>query len=127
MDSPVRPGSIGDPTHGVKADGDKNRLDLLDVEWMEEVGQVLTFGARKYDAHNWRKGMQFSRLIAACMRHLFAFARGENNDPETGMSHLAHASCCLMFLWSHAKYRKADLDDRVTALDYVPKTEGQAC
>jgi len=23
---------------------------------------------------------------------------GEKNDPETGLSHLAHASACLMFL-----------------------------
>ncbi len=31
-------------------------------------------------------------------RHIFAWWGGEDKDPETGFSHLAHAGCCLLFL-----------------------------
>lgn len=96
---------------GTKYDSDKNRLDLLSSTWIEGVGKVLTFGAKKYAAHNWRKGIQTSRLMGAAFRHLFAFNRGEDVDPETGLSHLYHASCCLMFV-SELLETKPELDDR---------------
>lgn len=83
---------------GVKHDIGKNPLDLLPFGALEDVGRVLEFGAKKYSAWNWSKGMVYSRLIAASLRHIFAFAKGENNDPETGISHIAHALCCLLFL-----------------------------
>lgn len=97
-------------TGGVKFDGDKPRMDLLDPYAIEQLSQVLTFGARKYAAHNWRKGLHKSRLIAAALRHLFAYLRGEDKDPETGLSHAAHAMCCCMFLLGLE--HRADLDDR---------------
>ena len=50
---------------GTKHDQEKTRLDLLSPRWLEGVGKVLTFGARKYDSWNWAKGIQRSRLFAA--------------------------------------------------------------
>lgn len=82
-----------------------------------ENGVVVESGA-----NNWRKGIKLSRLIAALMRHLFAFARGEDSDPETGLPHLAHAGCCLMFLAALHKQRP-DLDDRPKWSDYGPPQE----
>lgn len=96
---------------GDKFDGGKPRLDLLDGELINEIGRVLEFGARKYAEQNWRKGIRVSRLLGACLRHVFAFLGGEDNDPESGLSHLGHAGCCLMFtLWTVR--RRPDLDDR---------------
>lgn len=86
---------------GLKFDAGKPGLELLPFESLVEIAKVLDFGAKKYAAHNWRKGMGWGRLIGALLRHTFAFARGENNDPETGLSHLAHAGCCLLFLLSY--------------------------
>lgn len=94
-----------------KHDNEKNRLDLLPVESLEEIAKVLTFGAKKYADWNWAKGFKWSRLIGASMRHLFAFARGEDKDPESGLSHLAHLGCCVLFLIYHEKHHK-NLDDR---------------
>jgi len=96
---------------GTKHDGEKVRLDLLSSLWIEGVGSVLTFGSKKYSAHNWRKGIVLSRLLGACLRHVFAFLKGEDKDPETGLSHLSHASCCLMFA-SELYETRPDLDDR---------------
>lgn len=95
----------------VKQDGDKSRFDLLPWSALEEISAVLAFGAKKYDDHNWRKGFKWSRLYAACFRHLAAHIRGENKDPETGLSHLAHAACCILFLLEHEQF-KLGTDDR---------------
>ena len=97
-------------TEGMKFDGDKTRMDLLDAGAIEQLAQVLTFGARKYAAHNWRKGISKSRLLAAALRHLFAYLSGEDKDPESGLSHVAHAMCCCMFLLGLES--RSDLDDR---------------
>lgn len=83
---------------GIKADMGKSRMDLLDPYAIDQLAKVLTFGANKYDAHNWREGIVYSRLIAASLRHIFAFLEGEDRDPESGLQHTAHAMCNLMFL-----------------------------
>jgi hypothetical protein len=95
---------------GVKYDNGKPRMDLLDSYAVEQLAAVLTFGAQKYDSHNWRKGIAKSRLIAAALRHLFAYLGGEDTDPETGLSHAAHAMCCCMFLLGLE--HRIELDDR---------------
>jgi len=96
---------------GLKYDSGKPRLDLLDAEALEDLARVLAFGAEKYAAHNWRNGISYGRLIAAALRHLFAFLRGQECDEESGLPHLSHAMCCLMFLSWMAKHRP-DMDDR---------------
>lgn len=98
---------------GVKHDDDKPRMDLLDSYAIEQLATVLGFGAKKYAAHNWRKGLGKSRLIAAALRHLFAHLKGEDLDPESGLSHAAHAMCCCMFLLGLS--HRTDLDDRYKA------------
>lgn len=100
-----------DDEKGTKFDDGKTPLNLLSSKWLLGVGEVLKFGAKKYEAHNWRRGIASSRLIDAASRHLLAFNDGEDNDPETGLSHLLHASCCLMFLYELSQ-TKPELDDR---------------
>jgi hypothetical protein len=84
---------------GRKDDSEKNRLDLLTFAAIEEIGRVLTFGAKKYDDDNWKKVPNLRRrYLAAGLRHVFAWARGQRNDPETGFHHLAHGACCFLFV-----------------------------
>lgn len=99
-----------DADAAIKKDEGKNRLELLPILALEETGKVLTLGAKKYADHNWRKGFDWSRLEGACMRHLTAFMRGEDYDPESGLLHLAHLNCEVMFLLEHqlAGYGKDD-------------------
>jgi len=44
-------------------------------------------------------------------RHMYAFADGEDMDKETGLSHLAHARCCMAFLLEYQGV-KIGTDDR---------------
>ena len=101
-----------EPGAALHFDDGKSRLDLVDSRWIEAVGHVLGFGAKKYDDHNWTRGIVWSKLIGSALRHIFAFARGEDNDPESGRPHLAHASCCLMMLYGITQ-RYPQLDDRM--------------
>lgn len=96
---------------GLKFDQDKPPMDLIDNDYLVELAKVLGFGARKYAAHNWRGGINYSRLIAAAYRHLGAINSGEDIDSESGLSHTGHLACCVMFLNSMMLHRK-DLDDR---------------
>lgn len=96
---------------GRKDDDGKPRTDLLSAIALEGTACVLAHGAKKYGPHNWRRGIKWSRLIAALLRHTFAFMRGEDLDPETGLPHLDHMSCCVTFLQEFFRTR-ADLDDR---------------
>ena len=83
---------------GRKYDGEKPKMYLLPPKALLEVSKVLTFGAAKYDEHNWKKldNIQ-NRYSGAALRHIFAHIDGEEYDEETGLDHLAHAICCLMF------------------------------
>ena len=78
-------------------DSDKLRWDLLPIDCVEEVVKILTFGASKYGPNNWQ-GVEPDRYYAALMRHLSASRQGEMNDSETGLSHLSHAMCNVIFL-----------------------------
>ncbi len=102
---------------GTKYDDNKPRMELIDAEWLEEVANIMGFGAKKYAAHNWRAGISVSRLLGAALRHLFAVVRGEDTDPESGYSHLGHLSCCTMFLYWTLKHRP-ELDDRYKKRTY---------
>jgi hypothetical protein len=98
-------------TTGLKLDKEKARVDLVDFEFVEGLGHVLGFGAKKYAAHNWRGGIHFSRLLGAAIRHIGALNKGEDVDPESGLPHVHHLGCCVMFLSWMMKHRP-DLDDR---------------
>ena len=86
----------------MKYDQGKPRMDLLldgCPNALEAVASILTFGAQKYAAHSWQSvDNGDARYKAALLRHLTAHAKGEVNDPESGMPHLAHAACNAMFI-----------------------------
>jgi hypothetical protein len=102
---------VPDTGAGVKHDTGKAPLSLLPTRPLTDVARVLEFGMRKYGRDNWRKGMQWTRLIDASLRHLMAYKEREDKDPETGLSHLAHAACGLLFLLEYERTHK-DKDDR---------------
>ena len=83
---------------GRKFDSEKPKMYLLPPKATVEVAKVLTFGAAKYDEDNWRKLEDAqNRYSGGALRHIFSHLDGELEDPETNLSHLAHAICCLMF------------------------------
>lgn len=96
---------------GAKKDEGKVGVHLLPPEPLMQIARVLDFGAKKYDPWNWSKGINYSRIYGAALRHLWAWWSGRDNDDESGLSHLAHAGCCLLFLLQYEITRR-DFDDR---------------
>jgi hypothetical protein len=85
---------------GRKFDGGKLEYGLLPPYALQETVKVLTFGAQKYERNNWiHVDDGIRRYFDALQRHVWAWKMGENIDPESGLHHLAHAMCCLMFLY----------------------------
>jgi len=85
-------------SEGLKFDTEKPKMYLLPPKATIEVSKVLTFGAEKYDEQNWRKldNLQ-NRYTGGALRHIFAHMDNEQIDLDSGISHLAHAICCLLF------------------------------
>jgi hypothetical protein len=96
---------------GRKNDHGKLPWHLLPIDAINAVLEVLEHGQRKYAARNWEAGMDWSRCYAALMRHLSAWWQFKDTDPETGLSHLAHAHACLLFLSAY-EIRHIGRDDR---------------
>ena len=98
-------------SEGRKDDKGKLRFDLIPARPLETLAAVYTMGGAKYEVRNWEKGIAWSRIFAAIMRHLWAFWRGETHDPESGLPHPVHAAwgcfALLEFLETHP-----ELDDR---------------
>ena len=88
------------PIQAVKFDEGKRDWSLLPYDSIEEIAKVLEFGKIKYAAWNWTEGggFKYTRVFNASMRHLLAFMRGEDKDPDSGLSHIAHLGCNVLFL-----------------------------
>ena len=99
---------------GRKDDSEKLRYDLVPPFALSEVVRVFNYGARKYEARNWERGILWMRLFAAIMRHAWAWASGETNDTETDINHMAHVACSALMLieYTNPKMSKENFDDR---------------
>jgi len=100
--------------YGSARKDDKGKLQWHLFPWVaaREIVKVMMFGAIKYAKYNWMKGLNYSRVWDSSKRHLDEWWDGEDNDTETGLSHLAHAGCCIMFLLTYTVLKMTFLDDR---------------
>lgn len=74
------------------------------------VGRVMSVGAAKYGPFNYRESRITSSIYQdALERHLQLWFDGEDNDPETGVSHLASAIAgCALLLDAQATGKLVD-------------------
>jgi hypothetical protein len=103
----------------------KVQLGLVPAGAMESIARVLECGAAKYGAYNWREsGIRCTTYVDAILRHLNAWREGEDLDPESNVSHIAHiaASCCILI---DAESFNILHDDRPTGFSwYVTDADG---
>jgi hypothetical protein len=95
----------------VKYDQEKTDFTMLNYDFLEGVSKVLMHGAKKYSRENWKlcgKEEGLRRYKAALLRHTLAYVNdNETVDPESGMFHLYHLTCCAQFLSYFEGKRKA--------------------
>jgi hypothetical protein len=82
----------------IKADDGKIMFSLIEPQFIKGTAKVLTLGAQKYSVGNWKKCKDRQRYEDALLRHIYDYLQGNKCDKETGVSHLYHAACNLMFL-----------------------------
>lgn len=113
---------------GRKADAGKPRPSLLPWRAIQQIVAVLEFGAAKYGADNWQRlPSARQRYFDAAMRHLLAWWDGERLDTESGLPHLAHAGCCILFLlWADKDAKEAKAAMEATTLQAQRKKAHQA-
>lgn len=71
--------------------------DLVPFQEMTDAYvRVAEFGAKKYAPWNWSKGLARVQIIGSLLRHVFSYLRGEECDPDSGLSHTDH------ILWNAA-------------------------
>ena len=101
----------------------KAPLGLIPPYAMEQTAWVHHLGSRKYGEFNWRDtGVCASTYVNAIMRHLNAWRDGEDLDPESKISHLAHIACSCNIMMD-ADYCGKLQDDRNKVLQVDKETE----
>jgi len=103
---------IKNPLTGGEKGSKAERFDLIPVRPLQEVARIYGYGSKKYAPRNWERGYDWSLSYAAMQRHLNAFWRGEDFDPESGLPHLGHAvfHCLALMEW---RKTHPELDDRI--------------
>lgn len=110
-------GSMGEVMEqAVKFDQNKVDWSILPIGASEDIIRVFEFGAKKYARGNFLEGegLAYTRVLNSLLRHVYAFMRGEDVDPESGLSHMAHAGANVYMLlaYENSKAGRAN-DDRV--------------
>jgi hypothetical protein len=87
------------------------RIGSLDPASLLDVAKVAGFGERKYSRLNYLNGYAWSLSFDAMQRHALAFWSGEDNDPESGLPHMAHAAWHCLAMLAFMRHGLGD-DDR---------------
>jgi len=103
-----------------KHDNGKPEWDLLPESALEGVVRVLMYGAKKYGRSNWKRGASdpeaMRRVYNAMRRHLNSWKeavidgddQASADDDETGLSHLWHAACNIVFLLFYERAQRSE-------------------
>lgn len=98
-------------SQGSKNDSNKAQLCLIPSEALTGMAKAFMYGAKKYNRYNFRKGIQYTRLTDAAMRHILQFLDREEADIESFESHVDHALASLAML-KYMIVNRPDMDDR---------------
>lgn len=96
---------------GLRYNNGKLKWSLVDYNALEPLVEVLEFGSKKYNPHNWKKGLLVTNICDSMLRHIYSFLNGENLDEESKLSHVGHILANAMFL-SYMLKNKPELDNR---------------
>lgn len=100
-------------TDFLKFDTGKLQMSLIEPEFVLGLAKILTIGAEKYAANNWKllDPKDINRYKDSTLRHLYAYLNGELLDKETGEPHLDHIACNIMFLRYYEHQLKDNSND----------------
>jgi hypothetical protein len=91
----------------------KPQWSQVNFKALEPMVRVLEYGAQKYSRDNWKKGLPTLDVCDSLMRHLVAYMEGEDIDSESGLEHIGHMQCNLMFLSYMMQNKQKEFDNRL--------------
>lgn len=103
----------------VKFDQNKPRTDLIPPEAILGLADLYAMGARKYADRNWEKGMSYTRLLGALVRHAMAYLSGENYATDDKQHHMLSVAWCALAIFT--------FDCRGLAPEWDDRPDYQAC
>lgn len=101
-------------TTALKFDDGKPRTDLLPADALLGAATAFGYGSKKYADWNYLNGLPWGKALGAALRHLFAWALGEDIDdgPKgSGLPHIDLAAAEVLMLSAMVKRRRG-VDDR---------------
>ena len=105
-------------TGALRYNSDKPQLSQIDPLFLIGLAELMTQSAKKYSKWNYAKGQNLTTVCDSMSRHLLSFLNGENDDKESGKSHLLHiaANCLIAYSTTERHLEKhPELDDRISA------------
>ena len=108
---------LGKPINGAKQGSglryntNKPEIHQVPISLINGVAEVLKYGEQKYAKGNWEGGFEWTIPYDCLMRHMFAWLSGEEQDKESGLSHLYHAAANIAMLIEFKETHK-ELDNR---------------
>jgi hypothetical protein len=103
-------------TGALRYNSDKPQLSQIDPLFLIGLSDLMTISAKKYSKWNYAKGQNLTTVCDSMSRHLLSFLNGENDDKESGKSHLLHiaANCIIAYSTTERHLEKhPELDDRI--------------
>lgn len=86
------------------------------------LAKVLENGVEKYGRGNWTNGFEHTTIMDSMLRHLTAYAGGEDLDPESGLPHVDHIFANALFL-SDGYHNFPERDDRINVTKVFNQTQ----
>jgi hypothetical protein len=117
---------VVDPNSGGEKGAKLARFSLIPADFLWALAEHYGRGARKYEDRNWEKGYKWSLSVDALHRHLAQWLVGEDNDEETGSSHLIAVAWHAIALWWWHKRGLGtnDVRPQTMIIKTYPGTEG---
>jgi hypothetical protein len=106
---------------GKRYDRGKSRMSLIPFVALRALGDVYAYGERKYASWNWARGMDWSRVSDAMLRHYERWQMGEDRDVESGLKHTAHMAWNAITLLTYDLLNIGNDDRWTERKDYVPE------
>lgn len=91
--------------------GTKIPTNLVPYELTAAAALGLNYGAGKYDAHNFKKGLSYTDLLESIKRHVAALERHETVDEDSGLPHWV-LLCSSVAMLAHNVAQGKVIDDR---------------
>ena len=100
------------PNGSLRYNKGKPEMSHLNPQFLLDMANLMTASANKYGKFNYAKGQYYSTAYDSLQRHALQFMSGEDNDKESGYSHLTHIALNAMIMWCTQQYYP-ELDDRM--------------